>query len=197
MIVVKIGGSVAENAKKIIKSLSETGKDILIIPGGWIFADVVRGLNLDEDTSHWMAIMSMNLYGLYLSRFAEMIEPVDFNFEVKGVKILLPYRILREFDELPHSWDVTSDSIAVWIGEKLGAKKIVKVTNVDGIIINGKLVREIEASRLDFQTCLDRYAPVLLKRFQREMFICNGLHVERIKNYITRGEALGTTVIGR
>ncbi len=197
MIVVKIGGSVAENAGNIIKALFETSEKILIVPGGWIFADTVRKLNLDDDTAHWMAVMSMNLYGLYLSRFAESIEPENFDFDFTGVKIILPYRLVRNFDELPHSWDVTSDSIAIWIAEKVGAKKILKVTNVDGIIINGKLVREIEADRLHFQTCLDRYSPLLLKRFRRDMFICNGLHVERIKNYITRGEALGTTVVGR
>ena len=197
MIVVKIGGSVAENAGNIIKALFETGEKILIVPGGWIFADTVRKLDLDDDTAHWMAVMSMNIFGLYLSRFAEAIEPEDFDFDFTGVKIILPYRIVRNFDELPHSWDVTSDSIAIWIAEKMGAEKILKVTNVDGIIINGKLVREIEADKLCFETCLDRYAPLLLKRFRRNLFICNGLHVERIKNYITRGEALGTTVIGR
>ena len=197
MIVVKIGGSVAENAGNIIKVLFETGEDTLIVPGGWIFADTVRKLDLDDDTAHWMAVMSMDLYGLYLSRFAEVIEPESFDFDFTGVRIILPYRLLRNFDELPHSWDVTSDSIAIWIAEKIGAEKILKVTNVDGIIINGKLVREIDADELDTQTCLDKYSPKLLKKFGRDMFICNGLHVERVKNYITRGEAFGTIVRGR
>ncbi len=197
MIVVKIGGSVAANAQSIIETLKDCKKDILIVPGGWVFADLVRKLDADDTTAHWMAVKAMDIYGLYLSKFAPAIEPDDFDFDVHGVNVILPYRIVRIYDELPHSWDVTSDSIAIWIAEKMNAEEIVKLTDVDGIIIDGKLIDEIAACELSFQSCLDRFAPKLLREYRRDLFICNGLDVRRVKDYIMRGKAKGTKVIGR
>ncbi len=197
MIVVKLGGSVAFYAGRIISELRETGRDVLIIPGGWRFADAVRQLSVGDDEAHWMAILGMNMYGYYLSRFARVIEPVDLDFDVDGVVVLLPYILLRRYDELPHSWDVTSDSIAVWVAEKMDAEKIVKVTDVDGIYLDGVLVERVNASELRGETCLDAYAPSLLIEYGRDMFICNGLVEGRVKDYIMKGRAKGTTVTGR
>ncbi|NOY11952.1 MAG: uridylate kinase [Archaeoglobi archaeon] len=197
MIVVKLGGSVAFSAGRVIAELKETGKDVLIVPGGWRFADAVRELSLDGDEAHWMAVLGMNMYGFYLSRFAQVIEPESFDFEVDGVRVLLPYLLMRRNDELPHSWDVTSDSIAIWVAERTGAEEIVKVTDVDGIFVNGRLVERIRASEIEGQTCLDPYAPRLLQDYGRDMFICNGLAEGRVKDYIMKGRAKGTAVIGR
>ena len=41
--------------------------------------------------------------------------------------VLQPSRWLREADPLPHSWDVTSDSIAAWIAGQLGARQLILV----------------------------------------------------------------------
>jgi hypothetical protein len=38
--------------------------------------------------------------------------------------ILAPYEWLRRVDPLPHSWDVTSDSIAAWVASAVGAKRL-------------------------------------------------------------------------
>ena len=197
MIVVKIGGSVAEIAGKIFSELYETGESILVIPGGWIFAEKIRKMDVDDDSAHWMAIEAMNMYGYYLSKYADLVEPYDFDFQLRGVKILLPYTLLKRYDELPHSWDVTSDSIAVWIAEKINAEKIIKVTDVDGIVVDGGVVERIRAGDINFETCIDRFAPLLLERYGREMFICNGYGRGRVKDYIMKGIAFGTTVIGR
>jgi hypothetical protein len=43
------------------------------------------------------------------------------------VAVLAPYRWLREADPLPHTWDVTSDSIAAWIAGQVGAQRLVLV----------------------------------------------------------------------
>ena len=197
MIVAKIGGSVVEVAGEIFNELNETGEDILVVPGGWIFAEKVREMDLDDDSAHWMAVEAMNMYGYYLSKYAKVIEPHDFDFSFQGVRILLPYILMRRYDELPHSWDVTSDSISVWIAEKIDAEMIIKITDVDGIIVDERFVQETRAEDLNFETCIDRFAPILLKRYRRDMFICNGCVRGRVKDYIMKGIAFGTTVIGR
>ena len=44
-----------------------------------------------------------------------------------ALPVLAPYRWLRDADPLPHSWDVTSDSIAAWVAGAVGARRLVLV----------------------------------------------------------------------
>ncbi len=197
--ILKVGGSVVDKLDLLVDALRFCDW-ALIIPGGWVFADKVRELDrkfrLSTSTSHWMAITCMNLYGYFISEFGfDLVEPEDFDeIELKGVKVLLPYKLLRRYDELPHSWEVTSDSIAVWIASKLKQRIVVKVTDVEGLYINGKLVKEIDASNISGETCIDKYAPKLLKAYGIDMFICR---IDRIKDYILSGSCRGTLIKGR
>jgi aspartokinase-like uncharacterized kinase len=43
------------------------------------------------------------------------------------IAVLAPYQWLREADPLPHSWDVTSDSISAWVAGQIGASRLVLV----------------------------------------------------------------------
>jgi aspartokinase-like uncharacterized kinase len=43
------------------------------------------------------------------------------------IPVLAPYVWLRRADPLPHSWEVTSDSIAAWIAHAIGASRLVLV----------------------------------------------------------------------
>ncbi len=48
----------------------------------------------------------------------------------RRLPVLAPYRWLRARDPLPHSWDVTSDSIAAWVAAELEARRLVLVKPV-------------------------------------------------------------------
>ena len=197
--VVKLGGSVASKVGEILSVLRSLDGDFLIVPGGWVFADLVRRLEVGEEEAHWMAILAMEQFGYYVSSFGvEVISPKDFDFDFSGLKVLLPYDLIRNNDELPHSWDVTSDSVAVWIASKLGVGEVIKLTNVDGVILNGRLVERISAKDLVGRwTCLDPYAPRIMIEHGINTFICNGLFADRVKDYIAKGRAKGTLVMGR
>src|SRR5207244_2632696 len=41
--------------------------------------------------------------------------------------VLAPYRWLRAADPLPHSWEVTSDTIAAWLAGELRARRVVLI----------------------------------------------------------------------
>ncbi|HJJ35825.1 MAG TPA: hypothetical protein O0X27_01470 [Methanocorpusculum sp.] len=117
-IVIKIGGSLADAAEEVLSAITASSIPALIVPGGGAFADTVRKKNLDDDSAHWQAISAMNRYATYLATFGfPLTERCD--MPKKGIHILLPEKILREKDPLPHSWDVTSDSIALWIAQTL------------------------------------------------------------------------------
>lgn len=204
MIVVKVGGSVAEFADKLfedLKTLAEVNSvRILVVPGGWIFAEKVRELwkrgIIDDEAAHWMAVECMDVYGYYLSRFAQPVIPEGFEDllkELPSVGVLIPGKLLRNYDELPHSWDVTSDSIAVWVARNTGAERVIKATDVEGLIADGRVISRISASKLRSETCVDLHAPKLLLEYGLDLFVCRW---DRVKDYILRGEAIGTLIAG-
>ncbi len=190
MRVVKMGGSVASRVEGLLKELEGCG-DILIVPGGWIFAEAVRKLDsqrkLPEKAAHWMCIAGMEIYGYYISSFG--VGTVNELRKVSGIAVLLPYLILKS-SNLPECWEVTSDSVAVWVASRLGINEVVKITDVDGVILNGRLVERIKASELAGRnTCVDGFAPKLMVEEGVNMFVCNGLRPGRVKNYILRSQA--------
>ncbi|ALK06381.1 MAG: amino acid kinase [Methanosarcina sp. 795] len=218
-LVVKIGGSLIKEATELVNRLvKEFGSgsqkiaeggytadrfpfSVLIVPGGGIFAEVVRETDemfcLGADTAHWMAILGMEQYAYYLqdktgSRAVDSIADVP-----EGVSILFPYRLLREEDPLPHSWDVTSDTIAAWIAKQIGAR-LIKVTDVDGIFRNGKLVREISASSCvgNNASCIDPALPKFLLENRMECLIVNGKSPERVIRAVYGKPVPGTMVKG-
>lgn len=200
MIVLKVGGSLFEEAPALLRHIASMPADVLIVPGGGDFADVVRRIDhergLTADAAHWMAILAMDEYAYYLSDKTG-IELSDTLSGKKGIHIALPYEILKANDELPHSWDVTSDTIAAWIALKTGGP-LIKATDVDGIIINGELVKCVNASGiLDIGTCVDKALPGFLIDHRMNAQIVNGKHADRVKNAIMGEPTTGTAIIGK
>ena len=196
MLVVKFGGSLLGHARKILPVLAE--HQVLLVPGGGVFADQVRRLyeehRLSERAAHFMAIAAMDAYGEFLSSVSGI--PARQSLTGSLPAVLLPYRLMRERDPLPHSWQVTSDSIACYVAALLGEKRLVILTDVDGIYVNGELVGEITAAELLRlgETCVDAYLPKLLQKHRITCTVANGKSIEVVKALL-RGEAVGTRVV--
>src|SRR5204862_3771064 len=90
-------------------------------------------LDLPDGVAHWMAIRAMDEYAHLLTDLVPECSLAVDSLQIEAalmvgfVPVLAPYRWLREADPLPHSWDVTSDSIAAWIAGSLGASRLVLV----------------------------------------------------------------------
>jgi aspartokinase-like uncharacterized kinase len=199
MILIKLGGSLINTARTIVKDLIEyansTDETIIIVPGGSIFADTVRMVDPGEDSAHWMAVLAMEQYGYYLAdgTGARLIDSLE--IPVPGTYILLPYRILKEKDELPHTWDVTSDTIAAWVAFQLGVR-FIKVTDVDGIYLNGTLQKELLADEIiGKETCVDAELAIFLMRHKINCEIINGNFPGRLINAL-KGNFFGTVIKG-
>jgi aspartokinase-like uncharacterized kinase len=82
---------------------------------------------LGDDAAHWMAVLAMDQYAHLLAARIRGARIVEHGEDGGGVPILAPYRWLREMDPLPHSWDVTSDSIAAWTARAVGARRLILV----------------------------------------------------------------------
>jgi aspartokinase-like uncharacterized kinase len=113
---------------------------LVVVPGGGSFADEVRRVDgrfgLGDSAAHWMAILAMDQYGYLLAQLAPGAVVVRGPQGLKPgrLNVLAPSAWLLRADPLPHSWDVTSDSIAAWVAGAWGARRLVLVKHTDGYV---------------------------------------------------------------
>ena len=140
--VFKVGGSLLAYPELLASTLAAIVEasmhaPVAIVPGGGTFADAVRDtdhrLHLAEDTAHWMAVLAMDQYAHLLAGMRTELTLVASERDVElaiasgRIPVVAPYRWLRDADPLPHTWNVTSDSISAWVASTLGATQLVLV----------------------------------------------------------------------
>jgi aspartokinase-like uncharacterized kinase len=137
MIVVKVGGSLYDHPRLgpgLRAYLDALGAPVLLVPGGGPLADAVRRLDrthrLGAEAAHWLALRALAVATGFLEAVA--LRPED---PTPRRTVLDPYRFAVEDearpDHLPHSWDVTSDSIAARAAAVSGAERLVLLKSVD------------------------------------------------------------------
>ena len=160
--VIKIGGGLASIPGALDSVCREVGRAardhlILVVPGGGCFSDAVRqfdhDIGLSPDASHWMAILAMDQYAHVLAdRIPGAVlveEPGAVLAEVKPgrVGVLAPSRWMRSADVLPHTWEVTSDSIAAFVAGALDAARLILIKPATGVAqpVDGYFTRALPA----------------------------------------------------
>jgi len=140
MWVVKLGGSLAnhpDDLKRWLKALAEAGQGrVVVVPGGSFFADWVRAAQkqwgFDDAAAHAMGLRAMEQYGLMLCGLQKSFVTARTETEIRKtlqenqVPVWLPVQTLAS-EDLPPSWDVTSDSLAAWLARRLAAERLVLV----------------------------------------------------------------------
>jgi aspartokinase-like uncharacterized kinase len=217
--VVKIGGSLADdptNLKRLCLELSLLAKThrIIAVPGGGEFADITRKFDktfsLSSTVAHKMAILAMDQYGLLLSDIipdsyvSHSLKEINNSAEGTLPIFLASTFIFRE-DPLEHSWDVTSDSIAAYIAGLLQAKKLILVTDVDGIFsedpkknLNATFIKELSAKKLlgwNKRTSVDKTLPKILQRKKVNCYVVNGRYPKRVRLILENVKTICTHLI--
>ena len=138
MWVVKIGGSLLgspelERWLEIFVKFSD-GK-IIIVPGGGVFADAVRKAqkisNMSDEAAHKLALLAMDQFGHLLHSLNPKLATASTELEIDErtwqhrAIVWLPSHMVLGDDDIPKNWDVTSDSIAAWLAEKLDATHLI------------------------------------------------------------------------
>jgi len=135
-IVLKLGGSLYGKPELVIwlKTVTEYAykQPIVIVPGGGPFADHVRQAQVthhfDDKTAHHMALIAMKQYGLLLHALAPESQPFTVGMQPSSaLSIWLPDDALLAEQALSHSWDITSDSISLWLAHQLAAQQLILV----------------------------------------------------------------------
>lgn len=212
----KIGGSLLEYPEKLrllCSDLVDLANDfnLVIIPGGGVFAETVRDIyarfTIHEDTAHQMAVLAMDQYGLFLknligdcSQIVEDIDKLNNCFENKSIAIFQVSKIMQSDKNLPKLWSVTSDSIAAYITEIIGAKNLILIKVIDGLSEQGsdKLLSQVNVDKLNSgvnKGSIDEYIPNILKANKMECFIVNGKFPDRVKDILRGDKNVSTKII--
>ncbi len=138
--VVKLGGSLQRDAwlSRWLDVLATAGRGhVCIVPGGGAFADAVREAQsqwgFDDLAAHNMAILAMAQTGLMLCALNRALRPardlgaVAHRLAAGDTPVWLAQDMLREQPDEWTSWEVTSDSLALWLAARLQAGRLVVV----------------------------------------------------------------------
>jgi aspartokinase-like uncharacterized kinase len=147
-VVVKVGGSLLDlpdlgvRLRTFLNALATP--NIVIVPGGGPTADVIRTLDrqhrLGEEAAHWLALRALSLNAAVLQALVPAAQVLDHWHHwpalcCRGVVPILDPWTFACADEaqpghLPHSWDVTSDSLAARIAAVAGAYQLILLKSV-------------------------------------------------------------------
>ncbi|WP_375454375.1 uridylate kinase [uncultured Methylobacterium sp.] len=150
--VVKVGGSLCADPGRLAGLLAALAEGVhgrcVIVPGGGAFADAVRTAQaregFDDAVAHRLALDAM-------ARMAASFREIEPRL-VRCAALSLPRRGGREsaggvlenealvwdptplkagHPDIPETWDVTSDSLALWLAAAVGAGRCVLVKSTD------------------------------------------------------------------
>ena len=144
-LVVKIGGGLLRErgldglraACADVVALSRE-RPVLVVPGGGPFADAVRAVDaqvgLADDTAHALALGAMDQLGALLAPLLPGAEPLAGLAAPRRLGLLAAAPAFAGRPEIPESWAVTSDSLAVLAAAAIGGEEAVLLKPVCGIL---------------------------------------------------------------
>jgi aspartokinase-like uncharacterized kinase len=102
--------------------------------------------------------------------------------------------------DLPASWQVTSDSIAAWVADRVGAGRLVLVKEVDGLFAEwppaGEPLTRLSVAELAALRPggVDAYLPTALAGASFETWVIGGRDPQRLVELLERGKTVGTRI---
>lgn len=150
VVVVKVGGGLlrAEGMDGLRRGCAEAvelarGRPVLVIPGGGPFADAVRAVDaevgLSDEVAHALALRAMDQMGMLLAPMLPGAEIIDRLVAPASLGLLLAAPAFDGHPDIPASWDVTSDSLAVLAAGAIGAEEAILLKPVDGGAVDAYL----------------------------------------------------------
>jgi 5-(aminomethyl)-3-furanmethanol phosphate kinase len=141
-LIVKLGGSLARDRQfaRWIEAVRQYPRGAIIVPGGGPFADCVRGaqkqMRFADAAAHRMALLAMEQYAIACaSSFADILllsDEAQLRLIHDGrTAFWLPSAMALHADDLMQTWQVTSDTLAAWLAQRLDARALVLIKNID------------------------------------------------------------------
>lgn len=159
MRIIKLGGSLFHTPElrqwlELLDSASQN-EVVVIVPGGGPFADEVRHAQrlhrFSDSSAHHMALLAMAQFGLLIADLAPQSKafyyPQQRDDLTPGLHVWLPDRHLLDMADIPHSWDISSDSLALWLSQQLGADELMMIKR--STVVSSRIQALIQHGVLD------------------------------------------------
>ena len=142
-VVVKLGGSVVRSPElpAWLDVIAASLRPVVVVPGGGALADEVRTaqtkLGFGDGTAHRMALLAMDQLAWAVAGLRAGFEVGDTEEALRRtlgqghVAVWAPYSLVADRSDIPQSWTVTSDSLALWLGRRLGAECCYVIKSID------------------------------------------------------------------
>ena len=140
MWVIKLGGSLARDPGLVdwLRLAAELGGGrVVVVPGGAAFADAVRAAQahwgFDDVAAHNMAVLAMAQTAFMLQAIEPRLVLARQDAQIRRAlragraALWLPLGLMRAAPDALTSWEVTSDSLALWLARRLHAERLVVV----------------------------------------------------------------------
>ncbi len=141
VVIIKLGGSLSHSDALVnclnTLELNYQGRAVVIVPGGGAFADQVRlaqqRWQFDDTTAHHMALLAMQQMALMFKGLKPdlAIAPTvaEIQKQLNRQKTVIWSPDIAELDNagIPASWDISSDSLAVWLAKTLSATELILI----------------------------------------------------------------------
>ncbi|SDA18689.1 Uncharacterized kinase [Methylobacterium sp. UNC378MF] len=140
--VIKIGGSLEADPHRrraLLTAIAEGAHGrCIVVPGGGAFADSVRTAQAQERfgdaEAHRRALDAMSeAAGIFRGIEPRLVQSLEPWAEIASARIRIwnPRRLRAGHPDIPETWDVTSDSLALWLAAQVRAECCVLVKSVD------------------------------------------------------------------
>lgn len=139
--VIKLGGSLCHprtiQAAIVWLEQQAQSHSIIVVCGGGAYADTVRiqqqRLGFDDVIAHRQALLAMEQTAIYLQRVWNQTTGRDMPISEYGAPMTLwsPRRLLFDQSAIPASWAITSDSLAAWLANQMGAHQLSVMKSLD------------------------------------------------------------------
>ena len=202
MWVVKIGGSLL-----LSDQLGEWldvigcygGGSVVIVPGGGLFADQVRATqqhwHYDDGAAHHMTLLAMEQYGVMMTGLRPDLvlaisrAQIVSNLNCARVPVWLPRDLVLADSALPRSWEITSDSLAIWLAQMLGAPRVLLV-KCCSFGVTTLPCKEVNQTRI-----VDPFFCELAHRAGVEAWICGAEAHQSLRDALYAESGCGTRIV--
>ena len=200
-IVVKLGGSLAYSDRLTawLAAIAAGRPPVVVVAGGGPFADQVRAaqarIGFDDAAAHRMALLAMAQFAWALAGLSPRLRPAGSlaaiaDLRSRGlVPVWDPVPMAGAAEDIPQSWSVTSDSLAVWLAGRLGARAVIFVKRAPDV------PRAPSAAALAKAGILDPTVPAYLRSTGVEAWIAGPRDCGRLAVALAEGRPAAERVL--